>query len=541
MFLWKKINFCDKILKKQKEAVKINFKNLIAKPWLLIFISAVLSALPLTFESLFLLSWVSFVPLFYLVFNHSGDKWRTCFSRGFLFGFIYHACIYYWFLWFYPLDFAGISHGGSLAVVALAWFGISALHGLLWCIPLLLCKLAKKVNENPLFLSFVCIIGILASQKITATSELSFPWSRISLGQYKATALIQGASLFGIDGVDMLILLINALITLCIIYPPKKRKVAAIVAASIFCANLGFGIIRLNVQSTTGQIKVLSAQGSVSQEDKWASDGDKTCLDVYSTLTKENITDDTDLIIWPESAVPKVYRNEGSLKQYKKLSTELDTPILAGVLLQNDGDHTNNAVLINHEDVLGNYAKRQLVPFGEYMPYKELLSSIFPVLTELTFEIETDYVPGNDTAIMEVGSGKIGSIICFESINPELSRQSVLDGAEALVEVTNDSWLKDSPAMSQHLAHGVFRSVENSRYLVRSANSGISAVIDTRGNIVTTLDVNERGTINQTVYYCDEQTLYTLTGDLLFPICFISLLIYSTAILFIKHKKPTDN
>ena len=518
----------------------MEIKNIIKKPWFLIVTSAVLSALPLTFESLFLLSWVSFIPLFYFVFNHRLEKWRSCIGKGFLFGFIYHACIYYWFLWFYPLDFAGLSRGSSLAVVALAWFGISAVHGILWCIPFLLCKLARKVNEKPLFLAFVCIIGIISAQKITATSELSFPWTRISLGQYNATALIQGASLFGIDGVDMLVLLINALVTLCIIYPPQKRKITAIIAASIFFANLAFGIIRINVTSTNGELNVLSVQGSVSQSEKWASGGDKTCLEVYSNLTKENITDDTDVIIWPESAVPKVYKNENSLKQYKKLSSELKTPLIAGVLLQNDGDYTNNAVLVNHEGVVTNYAKRQLVPFGEYMPYQELLSSIFPVLTELSFEIETDYVPGNDTAIMEINDGKIGSIICFESINPELSRQSVLDGAEALVEVTNDSWLKDSPAMSQHLAHGVFRSIENGRYLVRSANSGISAVIDTRGNIVTTLDVNESGVINETVYFSDETTLYTLTGDILFPICFISLLIYSIVFL-IKRKKTTDN
>ena len=518
----------------------MKIKNLIKKPWFLIITSAVLSALPLTFESLFLLSWVSFVPLFYLIFSSKCNKWRTCIGRGFLFGFIYHACIYYWFLWFYPLDFAGLSRGGSLAVVALAWFGISAVHGILWCIPFLLCRLARKVNENPLFLAIVFILGIIATQKITAMSELSFPWTRISLGQYKATALIQVASLFGVDGVDILILLINALITLCVIHPPQKRKITAIVAAAIFLVNLAFGIIRLNVTSTKGKLKVLSVQGSVPQSEKWASGGDKTCLDVYTNLTKENITDDIDVIIWPESAVPKVYKNENSLKQYKKLSAELNTPLIAGVLLQNDGNYTNNAVLINREGVITNYAKRQLVPFGEYMPYQEALSSIFPVLTELTFEIETDYVPGKDTAIMEVDGGKIGSIICFESIYPELSRQSVLDGAEALVEVTNDSWLKDSPAMSQHLAHGVFRSIENGRYLVRSANSGISAVIDTRGNIVTSLDVNERGVINETIYFSDETTLYTLTGDILFPICFISLLVYSI-VVFIKRKKTTDS
>ena len=448
-------------------------------------------------------------------------------------------CIYYWFLWFYPLDFAGLSGGASLVVVALAWFGISAVHGILWCLPFLLCRLAQKIRQSPLFLSFVCVLGVMCAQKITTFGELSFPWTRLSFGQYKAPVLIQSASLFGIDGVDMLILLVNALIALCLVCPIKKRKICAIVAVSIFALNLGFGLIRLNSETTTGELNVLSVQGSVSQNDKWASDGDKICFDAYSELTKENITSDTDIILWPESAVPKVYRNESSLKQYKKLSAELDTPILAGVLLRNTGEHTNNAALITGDGVIKNYAKRQLVPFGEYMPYQETLSKLFPVLTELNI-IEDDYVSGSDTVIMEIGGGKLGNIICFESIYPSLARQSVCDGAQALIEVTNDSWLKDSPAMHQHLAHGVFRSIENGRYLVRSANSGVSAVIDSRGKIITTLEPNVQGVINETVYFSDEQTLYTTVGDLLFPLCCGTVLIW-IIILFIKRKKSTDD
>lgn len=512
----------------------MNIKSFVTRPKTLLFTSAILSALPLTFGNLFLLSWVSFVPLFYLIFNHSGDKWRTCFGRGFLFGFVYHVCIYYWFLWFYPLDFAGLGSAGSLAVVALAWFGISAVHGILWCVPFLLCRAAQKLNKKPLFLSAICILGIMCAQKITAFSELSFPWTRLSLGQYKAPVLIQSASLWGIDGIDMLILVINALIALCLVYPKEKRKITAITAVAIFTLNLIFGIIRINTESNISELNVLSVQGSISQSDKWASDGDKICFDTYSRLTKENISDDTDVVLWPESAVPKVYRNEGSLKQYKNLSAEIDTPILAGVLLRNTGEHTNNAVLVSADGVQKNYAKRQLVPFGEYMPYQDALSKIFPVLTELNI-IEDDYVSGSDTVIMEIGDGKVGNIICFESIYPSLARQSTRDGAQALFEVTNDSWLKDSPAMKQHLAHGVFRSVENGRYLVRSANSGISAIIDSRGRVVSQLDADEQGIISGTVYFSNEQTLYTILGNVLFPAYCGTVLLWIILIL-IKRK-----
>lgn len=512
----------------------MKFKKFITKPCVLIIISAVLSALPLTFECLFPLSWVSFIPFFYVIIKHSGDKLGFSFGRGFLFGFIYHLCIYYWFLWFYPLDFVNLSDSASVAVVCLAWFGISAVHGALWCIPFILCRLIQKLSRHPLFLSFAAIIGILSAQKITNLSELSFPWARISLGQYKATALIQSAAVFGIDGVDMIILIFNALLAICIISQSKKRVSAIIAAAVIFISNLGFGIARINTTANGEALTVMTVQASVEQSQKWSSVGDEICYDVYSRLTKENITEDVQLVLWPESAVPKVYKSQKSLKQYKSLSKELNTPILAGVLLKNDGDHTNNAALITSDGVIASYAKRQLVPFGEYMPYQELLTKIFPVLSELNI-IEDDYISGSSSAIMEMDGGKIGNVICFESIYPELSRQSVLDGAELLVEVTNDSWLKDSPAMTQHLAHGVFRSVENSRYLVRSANSGISAVIDSRGRVIKSLSPNVQGVISETVYFNDEQTLYTKTGNILFPLCCAIVSIW-IIILFIKHK-----
>ena len=514
----------------------MNVKKVVEKPFLLLIFSAVLSALPFTFSSLFLLSWVSFVPLFYVIIKASADKLLRIFGRGFLFGFLYHACIYYWFIWFYPLDYVNLTNGASVAVVALAWFGISMVHGVLWCLPFVGCHFAKKVYDNKIFLSLVGIIGIIAAQKITALGELSFPWARISLGQYKATALIQSASIWGAEGVDILILLINALITIALLSNSKKRLLSFIIAATLFCSNLFFGIARINTTPTGQNLTIMTVQASVTQDEKWDSKGDKICLEVYTSLTKNNITDEVDLILWPESAVPKIYKNANALKDYKKLSKELDTPILAGIILKTAAGNTNNAILVNHDGAQAIYNKRQMVPFGEYMPYKALLSRLFPMLTELNI-IEDDYVGGDSAEIMSVNDGKLGNIICFESIYPHLTRQSTLDGAQLMVELTNDSWLKDSPAMYQHLSHGVFRSVENGRYLVRSANSGISAVIDSRGNIKSVLDINKTGVITDNVQYIEKQTIYTKTGDLLFPLYCVAVLIWFITVIIKKIKR----
>ncbi len=513
----------------------MKIKGILKRPLILLIISACLSALPLTFSNLFLLSWVSFVPLFYVIIKNSGDKLHHAFGRGFLFGFLYHACIYYWFLWFYPMDYVNLTKGSSVAVVCLAWFGISMVHGALWCIPFVCCHFVNKISKKPLLLSLIAVIGIISTQKITGLGELSFPWVRVSLGQYKATALIQSASLFGAEGVDILILVINALIAVALLTNNKKRIAALAVASALFCANLGFGVVRLHEAPTGRDFTIMTAQASVTQNEKWDSNGDKICLKAYTELTKENFTDNIDLILWPESAVPKIYKNAGALKDYKKLSKELDTPILAGIILKTASGNTNNAILINADGPQNIYNKRQMVPFGEYMPYKSLLSSIFPALTKLNI-IEDDYVGGTSAEIMTVNGGKIGNIICFESIYPHLTRQSTLDGAELMVELTNDSWLETSPAMYQHLSHGVFRSIENGRYLVRSANSGISAVIDNHGKIKSTLGINEQGVITDTVQFVEKQTVYTKTGNLIFPLLLAAALIWLVVILIKKIK-----
>ena len=513
----------------------MKIKSVLTKPIFLLFISAIFSALPLTFSNLFILSWLAFIPFFYVVLSSDKAKLRHAIGRGFLFGFIYHALIYYWFLWFYPLEYVNLDNAASIGVVCLAWFGISIVHGALWCVPFILCHLTKKITQNNCFVSLVAIIGILITQKIPQLGELSFPWVRIALGQYKATALIQSASIFGIDGVDTLILVINALITISLIAKSKKRVAAILSAVIIFSANLGFGLVKTNQTHTGDSIKVLTVQASIPTDEKWDTDGDTICYDAYSSLTKENLTDNIDLILWPESAVPKIYSSKKSLNPYKKLSDECNTPIIAGVVLKTDKGNTNNALLIDKDGLKSTYTKRQMVPFGEYMPYQKLLSKIFPSLTKLNI-IEDDYVSGKSSAIINVAGGKIGTVICFESTYPKLSRQSTLDGAELLIEVTNDSWLEDSPAMYQHLAHGVFRSIENGRYLIRSANSGISAVIDNHGNVVSQLGANEQGVITDNVQFIENQTLYTKTGDIFLPALIILALILFVIIIIKKIK-----
>lgn len=511
-----------------------DLKTRLKKSGTLLFLSAVLAALPLTFPSLFLLSWVAYVPFFFVILNRSGNGsfWRAI-GRGAWFGFVLHSAVYYWFFWLYPLDFTGLNSTQSLFVVFFAWLGISFCHGVLYAIPTLVCHAFAKKNSNRPFLLFSASVGILVAQKITALGQVAFPWIRVSLGQYRAPALIQSASLWGMDGVDLLILSVSALLTLNLVSQNQKRIFSLGVAAALFLSNLTFGWIRLGQKPTKETICAQAIQGCLLSGEKWHGTG---ALATYRALTLESSDEAVDLVVWPETAVPIALKgNESLQEEYRLLSEEAGAPILMGCFWEKDGKTTNSAVLIDSDSVSDAYSKRHLVPFGEYVPYRDFIERVFPSLTQINM-LSSDLAPGESAAPLSDEAGKYGVLVCFESIFPDLCRESIKEGAELLVVVTNDSWYKDSPAVWQHLAHSVFRSVENGRAVVRSANSGVSALIDHRGRILELLGPLEQGTVTGEVGLSCEKTLYTSLGDVVFPASLFCVVLWGT-VLILKERR----
>lgn len=343
----------------------------LSKPLFLLFCSAFLSALPMTFSSLFFLSWFSFIPFFAVMIKSLG---RTTFfsalGRGVWFGFFYHFFIYFWFLWLYPLDFTGIGNTTSVLVVLLAWLGISLAHGALFALSTLFCHFVeKKFLSRPLAL-FSSILGILLAQRIMESSDLAFPWVRVSLGQYRVPFLIQSASLFGIEGLDALILAISALIALALFSNSKKRLTCAFFALLLFSANALFGILRLTVTTSEEKtICVTSVQGCILSGEKWEKS--ESALETYLRLTRESVTSKTDLVVWPESAVVKnLALHTDLIQKYQDLSREMGAKMITGCFWQIDGITSNSALYLDSDSTLAPYSKRMLVPFGEKMPYR---------------------------------------------------------------------------------------------------------------------------------------------------------------------------
>lgn len=226
-------------------------------------------------------------------------------------------------------------------------------------------------------------------------------------------------------------------------------------------------------------------QANTPREIKWRPGYEAAVIDDLLERTRQAADADPDLIVWPETSAPLVLlwhpeladRVRGTVAELERwtLVGTLDAHLLPG----NDIESYNAALLFDPEgDLAGRYRKQKLVPFSERMPFQEAL----PWLNVLNFG-QSDFTPGPPAAPFAVGERRISVLICFEAIFPEVARRGVLDGAEYLVNITNDFWFGRSAGPVQHAQMAVLRAVENRTPLVRCANSGISCFIDPWGRV----------------------------------------------------------
>ena len=181
------------------------------------------------------------------------------------------------------------------------------------------------------------------------------------------------------------------------------------------------------------------------------------------------------------------------------------------------------------------YSKRHLVPFGEFVPLRDVFEILIPPLTELSM-ISSDLGEGVSAQVFELDETNIGSLICFDSIYDELARDSVRSGAKILAVSTNDSWFLDSAALDMHNAQAKLRAIENRRYVVRSANTGISSIISPRGEEMSSVERLVGGQITAEVYSVESKTLFTHIGNLFVYLCIAVIVIWIAGEKFLSKK-----
>jgi apolipoprotein N-acyltransferase len=231
--------------------------------------------------------------------------------------------------------------------------------------------------------------------------------------------------------------------------------------------------------------------------------------------------DGLDLIIWPETAVPAFIKSSAECRALvAALCDTINVPIFTGTPIFNykTREVHNGAVLfVPNQGIRDEYIKIHLVPFGEHIPFDKYV----PLFRKIDLG-EGDYAPGSEYTVFNTGSVKFSCLVCFESIFPELSREFVKNGCQLLANITNDGWFGKISGPQQHNDMAILRTVENDVPLARSANTGISMIVDHRGRVIRETRLFEQGYLAGTVTIGQARTLYNLIGDLL-PI--LSLLV----------------
>lgn len=357
-----------------------------------------------------------------------------------------------------------------------------------------------------------------------------FPWALFGYSQYRQPTIRLLASAVGVYGISTLLVLVNATLADLLARGVRPRGEGgrwrgALLPVAITCAALlaTIGYARGVWRDPTGgaPIRVGLLQGNIDQSLKWDRTYQTATLEIYERLARQVAAEHPGLIVWPETALPFFLRREPELGlRAHRFVRETGIPMLVGSPdVGEDGRLYNTAFLLGPDGVIrGRYDKRHLVPFGEYVPLK----SVFFFLDKLVVGIG-DFGRGRTATVFSLDGARFSVMICYEVIFPGEVREFVRRGAEFLVNITNDAWFGRSSAPTQHLAMAAMRAVENGSYLVRAANTGITAVIAPSGEIVAQTGNFTQAALVGTIRPRRTETPYTRYGDVLAWGCLVFL------------------
>ena len=471
-------------------------------PWLrfvYLAVSGFLSGFCIAFPTVLgsALEWIAFIPaalVFYSAVSN-GIKFKSFFWGSFWLIYSQHLVVYHWFASFYPLEFTGMTKLAAAGVVVVAIFGLSllaAIFGGFIGLLLILAARSEASQRYPLLLPLIASASYVLSEWIRTQFWFGVPWSRLALGQLNDLPPIQvlSASVLGSYFVTFVIVASSFLIGQAIFL--GRLRLRAIIAFFLVFLNLSIGFyVYFAPAQETETVKVAVIQGNISSRDKWDGESRGTSLEIHTRLTAEAAAEGADLIVWSETALLKF--DDRIEEVLSTICKEYETNLIFGLLDNSDSQPKNVLRLINSEGVLTEtvYVKRHLVPYGEYVPMRQLVTILFPPLADIGMLSEDlAFGEGSELFTVDVNGTPIdvGGLICFDSIYETLAYRSTDDGADILCVSTNDSWFEDSRAVYMHCEQSRLRAIENRVPVVRSANTGISALINDKGEVIDSLD-----------------------------------------------------
>lgn len=405
-----------------------------------------------------------------------------------------------------------------------------------------------------------------------------FPWNALGVSQYQNLSVIQIAEWGGVYAVSALIMIMNSALTLTglrLVDVHKRRRTSRVMRAGLMIGLLicalcwMYGVRRVHAlrleHVDSDEIRIAAVQPNTLQLKKWDEQFE---YDIYERLDRQTrlaAINSPDLIIWPETAVMRPINDDEITYNFVKTLTGLGSPLLVGSLESDSvidvtgiGDTStiwyNSSFLIGVDgDIRQTYRKQHLVPFGEYVPLENRIKTIKRIVP-----VGFSCTAGDESTIFDImlkregGAAKVsfGVLICFEDAFGYLARRIVRNGAEFIVNQTNDAWFDGTSAALQHMSHCVFRCIENRVPAVRSSNTGITCFIDSTGYVnylsgsASKYGQNIEGfKVFGLVPHNKVMTFYTKYGDILFavPCAAVSvMMLFFMAYIKIRKKKERN-
>lgn len=486
--------------------------------------AGLLSALGFPKWNLWPCAWVFLIPLFHAM---RGADARQGFKLALWAGLVGNFLQLYWITWTIS-DYTAVPVPAAAVVTLL----LSLLVSLFWgAWGAAYCRLRARSGVPRMVLAAALWV-IFESLR---TPVIRFNWNKLGILWLNHDFLVQAADIVGVYGLSFLVVLANA--ALYEVFELQRRRrageevtteesrtagapvmVVVLIIGSVFL----YGFTRhtgMRTKMETGKplLRAALIQGNIEQRMKWDPEWEEEILRTYEDLTRKAVAEAAedgplDLVVWPEAAVPFFPADDNAPGwRLRRLVREVGVPLLFGAPHYENGHYYNSAFLMRPDtEKLERYDKNVLVPFGEYVPLTEL----FFFVEKITEVGGSDFTPGTGARSIALGETRIGALICYEGIFPDLVRDFEHGGTDIFANITNDAWFGETSAPWQHMATVRMRAIETRSFVLRAANTGITALIDPLGNAREPTRLGERTWRIVTAGQDLSDTIYESRGNL---------------------------
>ncbi len=425
-------------------------------------------------------------------------------------GVVHFALLLYWILFLPPEEMT------TPALLPLAFL---LLCGYLGLFIFAATAIARRGMRLGMPLGVALPVAWVAAEYLRSLTQLAFPWALVGYGLIEKPVILQFLSLTGIFGGSLFVMSVNGLVHSALVARGRRRWIASALALLLVSLVYLHGLWSIRHLPPAATAEVVLVQGNIGREIKFKPEYRLRNVDRMIALSEEAMIGPgrrPDLVVWPETATPCYLGLDAPC--LNRLTTFVDrvgVPLLTGVPDIDSGPDGserswNAAVLIApHRGIVARYAKVNLVPFGEALPYQDR----WPALAAINFG-EADFHRGPGFIPIESEGRAFGVMICFESIFPGVGRTYAREGATFFVNITNDEWFGPSGGPYQHAAMAVARAIENRRGLARAANTGVTMVIDRAGRVSHATGLFTEGVVRAPVELGSGTTVYMRIGDL---------------------------